>query len=475
MTLAGDCGWAAVRGVGIALAAVVAAGGARALIGSAPRRLGRVLWAIHLVPWLTPVLLVGYAYSRLSLSLIREPALNQAFYTALVWLRLTPVATLALYFAPTPIAPEALHCHRLLGPGGRRTPWAALALWARGPGRAVGVAFAAVFLLAFGEFEMASLLGIRSWTVALFDAQIGGLALGASLRLALPALACQAALVFLVLGILAATPHRARNPRGRRSAPSRPVRALVWGHLAVALVGVTLLPAAVVLRGAVEGLRLLGEALTLLREIGASAAFALVGAGAAYLVAGAALRRARRARNVRRMLAGTFALCVPGLLGSLLLGLLLLACFQLPLLRPLYDTPLPLMAALALLLLPFALLLRSLVAVSRRPEATHAASMLEISSSRPVARRARRTVWELGDRRLFWIGFLLFVWGYCDLSASALLAPSQMTPVLVRLYNFMHYGHTMVLSAMVCLAFAVPVVALLLARPAYQWLARSHG
>ncbi|MBL7223602.1 MAG: hypothetical protein ISS72_07105, partial [Candidatus Brocadiae bacterium] len=340
MTLAGDCGWALLRGVGIAFAAVLAGSGARALIASSLRRAARVAWAVHLAPLLTPVLLVGYAYSRFSLSLIREPALNQALYTALVWLRLTPVATLALYFAPTPIAPEALHCHRLLRPGGRRTLWSAIGLWLRGSGRAAGVAFAAVFLLAFGEFEMASLMGIRTWTVALFDAQIGGLALGASLRLALPALACQAALVLLVLALLAFAPHRARNARSGRRRLAPVARAAVWACLGVAVLVGTLIPAIVVFRGTIQGIRLIGEVFTLLREVGASAAFALVGAGAAYLAAGAALRFVRRAARRRRALVLPFALCVPGLVGSLLVGLILLAVFQFPAVRPLYDTPL---------------------------------------------------------------------------------------------------------------------------------------
>jgi hypothetical protein len=57
--------------------------------------------------------------------------------------------------------------------------------------------------------------------------------------------------------------------------------------------------------------------------------------------------------------------------------------------------------------------------------------------------------------------FLLLCWGYFDLTAGSLLAPSSMTPVFVRLYNLMHYGESTVLSAMVAVVMLVPVLLLL--------------
>ncbi len=472
MMLADDCGWALLRAAGIALAAVVVAGLTRDHLASASRRRGRLLWALHLVPFLTPAALVGYAWSRFSLSLIRHAGWNQALYWALLWLKLTPVATLALYFAPSPIAPEALHSHRLLGRLSARRLLSAVGFWLRGPGRAAAVGFALVFLLAFGEFEMASLLTIDTWPVALFDAQVGGLSLLASLRLALPALACEAGLLLLALAVLLSTrePPRATPPRHRR--PRWPARVAVWLCLAVALVAVTGVPLFVVLRGTIRGLRLMAETLALSRDVAASIGFALGGAALAYLLAGWFLRTVRRGGGWRKPLAGAFVLCVPGLLGPLLLGLLLMAAFQVPGLRLVYGTALPLLLALGLLLLPFALLLRALLAVTRPGEAVHAASLLAVSAAPDVAQAARRTVWEMRRRGLFWVAFLLFWWAYFELAASALLAPPAMTPVLVRLYNFMHYGQTSVLSAMVCVACAVPFLVLgawALARHAVQW------
>ena len=469
MTWGGDYAPALARACGIAAAAVVAGSVVRGVLASSDRQTRRALWAMLLVPYLTPVLLVGYAYSRYSLSLIRHPAWNELLYVALVWLKLVPVAALALHFAPTPMSPEAIWCHKLLNSRSSsiRNPQSAirnsdLAFWLRGPGRAFGVAFAAVFLLAFGEFEMASLLGIRSWTVTLFDAQVGGLALGESLRLAAPALAVEAVLLGVVLALILS--HR---PSGAPSAPRHVglgawTQAAVMFYILAALALVTLVPAFVVLHGTLAWLKLMPQVLTLARDVAASVLFGLAAAACAYLVAGWFLGAGRRGAWYGKWLFASAA-CVPGLLGALALALLALALFQLPGLTALYDSPVPLAVTLALLLLPFAVLLRLLVTALRPGEAVHAARLLAASPSRDVARNSRRLAWHLGRRGQFYVAFLLFCWGYFDLTASSILAPSGMTPVLVRLYNFAHYGQSAALSAMVCVAFAVPFVLLALA------------
>jgi len=149
---------------------------------------------------------------------------------------------------------------------------------------------------------------------------------------------------------------------------------------------------------------------------------------------------------------------VPGLLGALVLALVILALFQLPVLRAAYDTPVPLVVALTLLLLPFALVLRMLVSALRPGEASHAARLLTTSSESRVVRGGRRVLWHLEGQGKLAVAFLLFVWGYFDLTISDILHPAQMTPVISRLYNFMHYGQTPALSVMVLVCFAVPFV-----------------
>jgi ABC-type Fe3+ transport system permease subunit len=147
---------------------------------------------------------------------------------------------------------------------------------------------------------------------------------------------------------------------------------------------------------------------------------------------------------------------MPGLLGALLVSLLVISLFQLPVLTGLRATPAPLLLALALLVLPFAVVLRALLDGLRPGGAIHLASLLRDSPHRAPRRMAWRLLWDLRTRRSFWVAFLLFLWAYFDLTAGAILHPPRMTPVFVRLYNLMHYGQTQVRSAMATLAFLVP-------------------
>ena len=154
---------------------------------------------------------------------------------------------------------------------------------------------------------------------------------------------------------------------------------------------------------------------------------------------------------------------IPGLLGSLIVALLVLALFQTPPLRPLYDTPLPLLLALTIVLLPLALLLDALLHIRHNSPMRHIARQLG----------SRRLLWELETQpRLAAFG-LLFCWAYFDFTASSILAPIGLTPVFVRLHNLAHYGQTAVLSAMMLAAFLAPAVLLLGAVIAGRIFARA--
>src|SRR5690606_38084056 len=134
-------------------------------------RESHILWTALLLVWLTPALLLAYTWGQL---VPLTPGLSlELLYAGVLIARLLPLAAMLSVLLPAPVlGPTSLHCHDLLG---RR--WRPLALyWYGGVGRWAGVA-AIVFVVAFAEFEIASLLGVRTWTVWLFDAQVGGLAL----------------------------------------------------------------------------------------------------------------------------------------------------------------------------------------------------------------------------------------------------------------------------------------------------------
>ncbi|GIT31685.1 MAG: hypothetical protein Ct9H300mP1_37310 [Planctomycetaceae bacterium] len=63
-------------------------------------------------PFFSPrVFVVGYAYSNVTLDLVRQPALNELFYDLLLLMGVVPVGTLVLVLAPLPpLGPTAAWC-----------------------------------------------------------------------------------------------------------------------------------------------------------------------------------------------------------------------------------------------------------------------------------------------------------------------------------------------------------------------------
>ena len=444
MSLAHQTAEGAARALAIAgLALVLAPALARMLAHTHGRR-RTLAWALLVAPLLTPALLVSYAYSHLALRLMAVPGATAALYFAALTLKLVPVAAMVLHFVPSALSPEAVRCHALLV----RSRWERWIFQLRGAGRAPWMAGGLVFLFAFTDFELASLWSLKTWTVALFDAQAGGLALGASLRLAALPLTIEIAVLALILR----TPALSIGSTTAGKAPGHIARPALLAYLGIAALLACGWPLVFVTAQAVAGFRAVAENFVLANDLAASLAFA---AGAAF---GSWLLAAWIAKRRRAVL----VLALPGLLGALLLALFVLTAFQFPALHPAYDTPLPLVLALTLLLLPFALPLRWLLDASRRDPALHLARLAGSAA----------LIWRLDTRRRWLAGFLLFCWAYFDFTAGSILAPVGLTPVFVRLHNLAHYGQTAVLSAMFLAAFAAPVAVLLLTAPAARWYAR---
>lgn len=449
-----------LRSLIIGVLAVAAARPVLTLLADRRRSVRRVAWSLLLAPYFTPILLTGYAYANFSLSLIHHPAINTIFYSALLWWKFTPIAAVILHFTPAPISAEAIHCRRLTAAGSKFGDWAFLirAGCAGGP----VAAFAVVFLCAFAEFEMASLMVVKSWTVALFDAHAGGLALSESWRRMPGPLCCEVAAIataFVVLGRRQIIPTR-------RIQGNRLGHWLAWCDLVLAFGFVLIIPAAMVCWGTIRGFGLLLENFVLSREIVASLLFA---AGASTLAGLAAfgLGAAARGRSPGSIFCKVIlvATVLAGLLGPLVLSLTVLAAVQLPGLISLRDTPVPLVFTLGLILLPMALVLQRVLELTGHRSALHLATLMQKS------RAVRELTWRLSTSGKFWAMVLLFVWAYWDLTASSILAPIGMTPVTVRLYNLMHYGQIAALSAMTCAAFAAPIFIFLLALGTRRWWA----
>ncbi len=389
----------------------------------------RRAFAATAIVFFTPAMLAGYGWLPTVARWPAGSAARESFYAAMLCVRFTPVAALALWFANPGPGSAAAHCARLAG--------SATARWRiRELGSAPWLAAGVVFLFAFQEFDLATSWGIRTWTVALFDAQVGGLALRESLRLALPALCVELAIIAPLLMVVASLP--APKPERERLIPPGCLPSLLQCTAAPALFIV--LPAWFLLGVGLDGFAPWLRDLTLAREMANSLVLAIVCALLAWLLSAFAEKRA------------ALVLAVPGLLGPLLLSLLMLAAVQPA--EAIARTALPLMIALVLLLLPLALLLRALLRLGTEPTALHIARVS----------RAHAAEWTLSQGPTAGAVLLLFGVAYNDFTAGTLLAPPQFTTVFARIFNLMHYGQGSVLSASLLIAVASPLLCLWLTR-----------
>ena len=366
---------------------------------------------------------------------------REHFYCWLALLRYAPLALLVTLLVPPAISCEALHCHRqgTSLPWHRRKMWE-LRTWGRGLWLGVGV----VFLLSFQEFEIAATWNLRSWPVALFDAQVGGLALRESLRLAVLPLFIQVAFIALLVCSLRPASHG--NDRGGMNTQRSWLAPLV---LLISFFVHSIFPCVAIGGGGFSAgmfsLLLTWPGLAALaqwREIGNSLGIAIAATLIAWPLSGWIERRISR----------RWPLVLPGLLGSLLCSLLLVSLLQMPPLRLLRETIFPTVLALALVQLPFAILLRYGIEVTGNHAALH---MAHISNG-------RRALWQLDGWPRLCSLLLLFCFAYGDFTANSLLAPPQFTSVSVRLLNLLHYGRSDTLVVMFTLAYTVPLVIVLL-------------
>lgn len=470
MSLTAACGWTLLRSLLVALLALPVCWWLHKYLASAPRRTRAALWTLLFIPFFTPALLTGYAFANFWLSLVRYPAWNEALYATLIGLRLVPVGTLLLYFAPPgPVSAEAYHCAQLVvpqaGPRWSRlrflTPFAL-----RTSLRNLAPTFAVIFLLAFQEFETASMMGIASWTVWLFDAQAGGLMLPETLgRSVLPA-SCELVVLILLFAFAARSQFLTAAPRRADRRLPFGLQITLW-CFAAAAVGLTFgIPVALVGRDTLEGLSTVLRDGRLLTEILTAAGFGLVSGSVAALLAALILKALlnRRSSRTARVLAWCgVVFSLVGLTGALVVSLGILWLFQQPGFRAIYNTPIPAVVALVIFLLPRALVLQLLFQAATPQVESHLARLL---AAAPDARRrtmASELLWSLVRRRHVLAAGVLCVWGYLELTPVAILAPPGLTTAPVRLYNLMHYGRSAVHSAMTMLTMLAPIAFFLLA------------
>lgn len=445
---------------------------------------------LGLLVWLTPPLLLAYAWNRVGLSVIQ----SEVVYLGLVTLRMIPLALLLILWGPAEdLSPSARWMAGQLRRQGRAIPFGPRLRGAIGRWK---WAIALVLLIAFQEFELSALLGVRTWTDDLFVDHAGGLPLSESLRLALLPTLISLALALVGQSRGFSTSVVAEHNSHEDGFNSRSSWLCAGSFVAWCLLATLLfLPLMIMiandsggmLRYLLQGGRQRG---VLVREMITGL---LLGGTATLLAMGlAAYTTAPRIRNVSlgrwpfsqwplRHWLGT-ALLTLGLLGALPLGLLLraasLGVADLTGTSAMRNTlPLWLLLGIVLKVFPLAWLVETMLK-ARRPAASLAVadSVLSLQSAWRDRRVGPRLIgvgspaWEelrswrfrVARQPRLWLGLLITTFACADVLLTALLAPTGMATGTVRLYNFMHYGHSAALTTEALLLAFIPFATLLL-------------
>lgn len=447
---------------------------------SFPRRLIRSFaWFMAVLCFFAPPLLTGYAYADFTGVVRWSDAFRCSFYAALMCARITPVAAVIWMMCPRQISAESWFCLRLAWPqlSVRNRIVHVWQMLRNGVLASVMVAFCVAFLLLFSEFELASFLGVRQWTIGVFDAQVGGMPLGESLlRVLFPVAVSGLLAAFVILMVKGRQLSSCTDKTGARGRYNTLLSWIGFCCFAGGALLVAVIPACIVFGGALAGMLRVGSSFALQLEL-ASSLFVAVSAS---VLACALARRVLSvqgspARVSGPKFAGLLLLLLPGLLGGLVLGLCILVLFQLPLAWRLRETPLPLILAATFLVMPAALLMQQLLGERNGTSDVHLARLLSGSSAIEVRRSGASISWVRSARPGFWMMALLLCLVFYDITLSTLLAPVRMPLVMPRLYNFMHYGRSQILSASLVVCVLAPIVSLAIGGFVYRFWRVRHA
>ncbi|MDZ4817029.1 MAG: hypothetical protein SGI71_12290 [Verrucomicrobiota bacterium] len=386
---------------------------------------------------LTPLLLTGYAYYTHLPALTARTFWLVSVYMGILVLKYLPVGTFILclnQYSNTRASDFIFHS---IKPGWKTTLTYLFKNW-----RASFLASAAViFLLAFNEFELASLMTVPTWTVTIFEMQAGGYPLLDSFRGLLKPFLIQLLPLCVLLGIAW---KWAAGQAVVAEESLKPLQPWQWIPTIVAFFGVTFIPLGMTTLSAVGGFR------EVLRNfaLGSDILFSVGVSVMVSLLTLCLLSQVRR-RNY------LCALAIPGLTGSLFIALVLVALFQNDILNRMYDTPVPLTIALTLIFLPMTIVCWF---IADRFGKSTSAYLAHYLAEQTHGNKARALHWKITHSPKLLVMLIVFYFAYLELTASALLAPSGSMPVTVRLYKLMHYGKTSGFSAMTILSILVPVL-----------------
>ena len=472
MSLASACWWTLARTILVCVVAWPLCVAVERWIRRASDGWRPFIFFLLLAPFLFPELLVGYSYRSLALS---SPRLAEALCVGLLLFRVVPVGVITLNASPAALASHsAIHCRWLLWKASQWSlgeAWQMVLCFWHGPIRRALPALGLMSLVAFQEFELAALLQTASWTDWFIAAQRVGLDRREMLiQSAWPVLIQ----LPLIAGAIYWTvrEHDANGEQHDDPAGSGTFDRIAKIYLLLAVICGCLIPLGFLSMNLFSGIKLMISQRSQLTGLTHEMIIAMAVSVCAAMTAWCLSRSLTSNRKLGALQMFQRSFLLPGLSGSLLLSLATGVLFQQQWLHPFYDTPLPWVLALAIWLLPRAVLVQLWIRATSQTEGLHLSELLAghaipgsaiegANATSPVvpASRASALRFRLRDQpRLLAIALLCY-WAYLDLSSAYLLAPSGMSSGLVRLYNFMHFGRTSALSAEATLFFGFPIIA----------------
>jgi len=469
MSLATVCSVTVLRSLIISIMGVILSRQLASLFGTGHSKRSFLILILILGPFLVPELIVGYAWSLISLKLVHYPMLIELIYSSLVLLKVVPVGTVCFYVSgPALISAESDFIRKSVNSTTAqiseiKTQWSFF-LW-----KYVLQLFpvgALLFLLAFQEFEMASLIYRDSWTVWIFDAQARGVSITQSVSyLAEPLLIelCVIIVAVFFLSRIRNQPQLELHQSVKRTHSFSSI--LLWGYLFAAFFVSVVMPFSLTGWGGVLALgSLFQNQLQLVETLGECAWGMVYGITSGIAAWGFASFFFSRNQSRQLKMLG-FLLCLPGLCGSLTLGVVIAKLFLTESAYWLYDTPLALFLALVLFLFPRAAFLKLIVLAPRENVSFFLVRVLSQSKNQTQTLSGNLLQWDLNGKMQYWTVVILAFWAYWDVTISSILSPNNTTTSSVRLYGLMHYGQNSVLSAMTFLSLCIPILISLLFFP----------
>jgi hypothetical protein len=474
--------WSVVRTIVVATLAVWIGRGLLRQINRVASAFIRNVWLFAaVVPLLIPELIVGFTYRLTAERLTESVWGTELLYATLSLVRSCAVSVFMQLLLPrSAVTRESVYSWRLLNRRDALAQWNYLRLLVTGPWRSPVVAWCLTALVTFQDFETAALVQVDRhpivWTVWLFDANAGNQILSHSLRLIIAPVLVEILLLVPCLLLIG----RSRDVSGGTSMLSHRIDGVItqpfdrWFAVAATLAGAALVvgwPVAVSLPELMSGMTALsGDAAGIVRQQTVTFGFSVTAAAIALSTV-ALLRR----RNHSLL---TSVCLAPGLAGSLALSLTLLWLFQLPGLRLLWDTWLPLLVGQSLLMLPRAWVLLLVLESVASVEALQSGQLL-LRGGRSLRSAGTRILWRMSH--LKWLAAVVVLCHWCtwDVTTASILRPVTVEPVVTRLYREMHFSRTESLTLLSLITSLTPVVVALLVvfcrRFAVGWWERPRG